>query len=41
MLVDGEGIVIPFVLFFGKPLIKSVPTRYSEDLLQCCDAVGI
>jgi hypothetical protein len=30
-----------FILFFGKPLIKLVPTRYGEHLPQCGDVVSV
>ncbi len=30
-----------FILFFSKPLIKLVPTKYGECLPECGDAVSI
>jgi len=30
-----------FILFFGKPLIKLVPTGYGEHLPQCGDVVSV
>ena len=32
---------VSFILFFGKPLIKLIPTRYGEYLPQCGETLNI
>jgi len=38
-IVDAAG--VSFILFFGKPLIKLIPTRYGEYLPQCGETLSI
>ena len=38
-MIDAAG--VSFILFFGKPLIKLIPTRYGEYLPQCGETLNI